>query len=360
LAHDFNNLLTVILGYSASLLQDLPESDPAHLGLTQIRKAAGKGAELTHRLLAFGRRQMLRPEVLNLNPLIADAEHMVRHLVGDDIRVATQLDPALWRVRLDGASFHQILMNLAANARDAMPQGGAITVTTANVPMSASTTPASPLTPGDYVRITVSDTGTGLSEAARTHLFEPFFTTKDKGTGLGLSTVYGIVQQSGGQIFVDSKPQVGTTFRIYFPRAEGAEPEPLAAAAPSVTQRGTETVLLVEDREDVRQLVALTLRSLGYTVLEAEGSTMALELAQNRQQAIHLLLTDLAMPDMNGFELADHIVVYREGIRILFMSGFADTPHIGAEVSQPGRAFLQKPFTPDALATAVRDVMDEK
>jgi len=360
LAHDFNNLLTVIMGYSASLLHELPESDPAYLGLTQIRKAAGKGAELTHRLLAFGRRQVLRPEVLNLNVLIADAEHMIRHLVGDDIRVATQLDPELWRVRLDSGSLHQVLMNLAANARDAMPQGGGITVATSNLLVNDSTAPGSALSAGEYVRVTFSDTGTGMSEAALCHLFEPFFTTKEKGTGLGLSTVYGIVQQSGGQIFVDSEPQVGTSFRMYFPRAEGAEPQPQSTPGPVLAPYGNETILLVEDRDDVRQLIAQTLRGFGYTVLEADGSTTALERAQDRSNAIHLLLTDLAMPDMNGFELAEHVTVYRQGIRVLYMSGFADTPQIAAKVSQPGCSYLQKPFTPDELATAVRKVLDEE
>ena len=373
LAHDFNNLLTVIMGYSGALLREREASDPAYSGLTEIRKAAGKGAELTHRLLAFGRRQVLRPELLNLNTMIADAEHMIRHLVGDDIRVATQLDPSLWRVRLDGASFHQVLMNLAANARDAMPQGGAITVATANVPINGATAPCSALTPGDYVRVSFSDTGTGLSEAAQSHLFEPFFTTKENGTGLGLSTVYGIVRQSGGHIFVDSEPQAGTNFRLYFPRAESPEPEDHRTWAPEAAQRsaetmqratenmqrGTETILLAEDRDDVRQLVALTLRSLGYTVLEADGSTTALDLVQDRSRVIHLLLTDLAMPDMNGFELAEHVGAYRPGIKILFMSGFADAPHIAAEVSLPGRSYLQKPFTPDALSAAVRKALDE-
>jgi PAS domain S-box-containing protein len=359
LAHDFNNLLTVIMGYSGVLLRDRPESDPAYLGLTQIRKAAGKGADLTHRLLAFGRRQVLRPEVLNLNVLIADAEHMMRHLVGDDVRVATKLDASLWRVGLDAASFHQILMNLAANARDAMPDGGVITVATANVPVNPATAPGSTLPPGDYVRISVSDTGTGLSEAARRHLFEPFFTTKEKGTGLGLSTVYGIVQQSGGQIFVDSETHSGTTFRIYFPRAEGPDAADQKTPVPAVAEHGSETILVAEDRDDVRQLVSHTLRTLGYTVLEANGPTTALELAQDRGHVIHLLLTDLAMPDMNGFELAEHVNAYCEGIKVVFMSGFADTPQITAEVSQPGRAYLQKPFTPDDLGAAVRKVLDE-
>ena len=359
LAHDFNNLLTVIMGYSGVLLHERPESDPAYLGLTQIKKAASEGAELTHRLLAFGRRQVLHPEVLDLNVLIADAEHMMRHLVGDDIRVATKLDDSLWRVDLDAGSFHQVLMNLAANARDAMPHGGAMTVATANVPVNAATAPGSALQPGDYVRVSIGDTGTGLTEAARDHLFEPFFTTKDKGTGLGLSTVYGIVQQSGGQIFVDSEPQAGTTVRMYFPRADGAVAEDRGTSVPVVAQRGSETILVAEDRHDVRQFVAHTLRSLGYTVLEADGPTMALELPQDRSHVVHLLLTDLAMPDMNGFELAEHVGTYCQGIKILFMSGFADNPHITAKVSQPKRRCLQKPFTRDGLAAAVRKVLDE-
>jgi PAS domain S-box-containing protein len=360
LAHDFNNLLTVVMGYSALLLRDRPESDSEYLALSQIRAAAGQGADLTHRLLAFGRRQVLRPEVLNVNALIADAEHMIRHLVGDDIRVATELDPALWRVRLDGGSFHQILMNLAANARDAMSQGGALRVDSANLTIRAETGHRPVLPIGDYVCVTVRDTGSGFTEAAKNHLFEPFFTTKERGTGLGLSTVYGIVQQSYGHIFVDSEQEVGTAIRIYFPRFEGAEPQAPALPATAAARGGSETILLVEDREDVRQFVAQIMRSSGYTVLEADGSTMAMSIAQDQGSAIHLLLTDIAMPDMDGFELAEHIAVYCEGIKTLFMSGFADSPHIAAKISEPGCAYLEKPFTPDALSQAVRKLLDGK
>jgi two-component system cell cycle sensor histidine kinase/response regulator CckA len=351
----------VILGYSAALLKDRPESDPACAGLTQIRKAADRGAELTQRLLAFGRRQVLRQEVTDINSLIADAEYMMRHLVGDDVRVATQLEPSVWWVRLDSGSFHQILMNLAANARDAMPSGGAIVVATANVAVDAASGPESVLPAGDYVRVTVSDTGTGFDETAKSHLFEPFFTTKQKGTGLGLSTVYGIVQQSGGHIFVDSRPQVGASIRMYFPRSEGPEPEKKLEAAPTaVVPAGNETILLVEDRDDVRELVAQLLRSSGYTVLEASGALNALEIAHNPTHTIHLLLTDVAMPDMDGFQLAEQIRVYRDELKILFMSGYADDPQVAARVAQPGCAYLEKPFTPDVLATAIRNVLDSK
>jgi PAS domain S-box-containing protein len=359
LAHDFNNLLTVILGYSAALLRDRAETDSDYLGLSQIQKAAGRGAELTHRLLAFGRRQVLRPDVFNLNTLISDAEHMVRHLVGDDIRVTTELDPSLWRVRVDAGSFHQILMNLSANARDAMPQGGTIKIATANLPRAATRAPGSMLPAGDYVRVTVSDSGAGLTDAAREHLFEPFFTTKEKGTGLGLSTVYGIVQQSGGQISVDSHTQAGTTFRIYFPKAEDTEAEESVADAPGVGKLGKETILLVEDRDDVRRLVAQALRSYGYTILEADGPKTALEIAQDGSCAIDLLLTDLVMPDMDGFDLAEHVGRYRKGMKVLFVSGSVDAPHIAAKLAQPGVSYLQKPFTPETLAVAVRKNLDE-
>jgi len=360
LAHDFNNLLTVILGYSATLLKDRPETDPAHLGLIEIRKAAGRGAELTKRLLAFGRRQVLLPEVIDLNGLITDAEYMMRHLVGDDVRVAIRLEPSLWKVWLDSSSFHQVLMNLVANARDAMPQGGAITVTTANVKVDVASGPELLLHSGEYVRVTVSDTGTGFAEAAQSHLFEPFFTTKQTRTDLGLSTVYGIVQQSGGQIFVDSKPQVGATIKMYFPRIEGAEPVKKLATAPTAVQTGNETILLVEDRDEVRELVAKLLRPLGYTVLEATGALEALEMAQDQTHAIDLLLTDVAMPDMDGFQLAEQMRVFRDGIKTLFMSGFADDPQLAVRVSQPGCAYLEKPFTPEVLATSVRNILDAK
>jgi PAS domain S-box-containing protein len=359
LAHDFNNLLTVVLGYSVALLTGRKESDPAYHPLTQIRKAAAKGAELTHRLLAFGRRQILRPVVRNLNTIVADAEHMIRHLIGDDIRFALELDPSLWRVRIDAGCFHQVLMNLAANSRDAMPHGGKLTIATANVSVEPCTPPSACPPPGDYVQITVTDTGAGLTDDAHAHLFEPFFTTKENGHGLGLPTVYGIVKQSGGYIFVDSAPGEGASFRIYFPRADGAEVKAEEDPPPADPQRGAETILLVEDRDDVRRFVSQTLRDLGYTVLEAAGPAAALEIVQDRSHMLHLLLTDVTMPDMDGFELADHVAAYREGVKVIFMSGFADAPHLASKIAAPGRAYLQKPFTPSVLGASVRKVLDD-
>jgi PAS domain S-box-containing protein len=363
LAHDFNNLLTVIMGYSAALLCGRDSSDAAYLGLTQIRKAAAKGAELTHRLLAFGRRQVLRTEVLNLNTVIADAEHLIRQLIGEDITLIVELARTPWRTRLDAGCFHQVLMNLAANARDATPRGGSLTIATANTAVKKAADPPSGLLPGEYVQVRVSDTGAGMSNEVRSHLFEPFFTTKEngKGAGLGLSTVYGIVQQSGGCIFVDTAPGKGTTFRLYFPRARAEARKPHEEAVAASTRRGTENILLVEDREDVRRLIGQILRDLGYTVLEADCPARALELAQDRSHSIHLLLTDVVMPEMNGIELADHVLTYQNEIKVLYVSGYSDAPqNISEKLSEPGSAYLQKPFTPDGLAASVRRVLDAR
>jgi CheY-like chemotaxis protein len=363
LAHDFNNLLTVIMGYSAALLRDRDPSDAAYLGLTQIRKAAAKGAELTQRLLEFGRRQVLRPEVLNLNTVIADARHLIRQLIGGDIPLVTELEPSLWRTRLDAGCFHRVLMNLASNARDAMPRGGTLTIATSNTTVKQASDPPFCLLPGEYVHVRVSDTGTGMTDEIRSHLFEPFFTTKEHGksSGLGLSTVYGIVEQSGGWIFVDTTPGKGTTFRLYFPRVQAEARQPREDAVASIAQRGTENILLVEDREDVRRLIGQILRDLGYTVLEADGPARALELAQDRSHSIHLLLTDVVMPEMNGIELADHVLTYQNATKVLYMSGYADAPYnISEKLSEPGAAYLQKPFTPSGLAASVRRVLDDQ
>jgi PAS domain S-box-containing protein len=358
LAHDFNHLLTVILGYSSRLLEDWDRLDPAsYTALDEIRKAATKGAELTNRLLAFGRRQVLRPEVLSLNSLVADSEQMLQRLIGDQIRLVTNLDSGAGWVRIDAGSFHQVLMNLVVNARDAMPGGGTLTIGTVHTTTSEAE-PAAP-EPGDYVLLSVADTGTGMTPEVRDHLFEPFFTTKDqgRGTGLGLSTVYGIVQQSGGSIFVDTEPGHGSTFRIYLPRVQ-EEISPQQVKDAGTLQKGTETILLVEDREDVRELTARTLRDLGYTVLEAEDSASALKFFRDRTQEIDLLLTDVAMPGINGFELADLIRTYQGDIRVLFMSGYADPEHFAARLAEPGSAYLPKPFTPQTLATLVRNLLD--
>jgi two-component system cell cycle sensor histidine kinase/response regulator CckA len=359
-AHDFNNLLTVILGYSSSLLENEKQMDPElSTALDQIRQAASKGADLTQRLLAFGRRQVLRPEFVSLNVLISDTTLMLRTVLGDAIHLVTNLDPSLGLARIDPSSFHQVLMNLALNARDAMPSGGTFTIATANTTISESKTGELP-PPGELVEVTISDSGTGMTDEVREHLFEPFFTTKDqgKGTGLGLSTVYGIIQQSGGSVLVETAPQQGATFRLYFPRVSaGAQPAKKKDKT-AVMPRGTETILVVEDRDDVRKLTAKVLHSLGYSVLEADGPARAIEFGLDRGRTIHLVLTDVAMPGMNGLELAERIRAYHAEIKVLYMSGYADAPRVFEKLTHPDSAFLQKPFTPHALAAKLRELLD--
>ena|SRR5215472_11611039 len=362
LAHDFNNLLTVILGYSASLLQKCDPSDSAYTSLMEIRNAAGHGAELTHRLLAFSRRQVLRPRVVNLNAIIVEAGLMLRRLIGEDVHLTMNLDRALGSVRADAGSLHQVLMNLAVNARDAMPEGGDLTISTSNVVVEVGTPRSSAVAPGDYVELAVADVGVGMSEEVRSHLFEPFFSTKEqgKGTGLGLSTVFGIVQQTGGGIVVETELGKGTTFRILLPRAPAEPISDREEAVETVTQHGTETILLVEDQQEVRKLAAGILTSLRYTVLVAETPERALELAQDRSRTIHLLLTDVIMPGMPGTELADLIKTYQAGIKVLFVSGYGEASHVSERISRPGFGFLQKPFTPEALAIKLREVLDQR
>ena len=358
-AHDFNNLLTVILGYSFRLLEHKPPEDPEYLPLDEIRKAAAKGAELTHRLLAFGRRQTLHPEVLDLNAVIKDAEHMLRRLIGDDVRLTTDLDASLGPVYVDSGSFHQVLMNLAVNARDAMPYGGTLSISTANETL-AGPQDSPGVVPGEYVRLTVSDNGTGMTAEVRERLFEPFFTTKSpgRGTGLGLPTVYGIVQQSGGAILVDTEIGTGTSFRIYVPRTKAHARKKRSNGTQKSMQRGSETILLVEDREDVRQLAGRTLLELGYDVLEADGSEKALRLAQDRSRRIHLLLTDIVMPGVKGFELANLVEAYQSGVKVIFMSGYHDPSQAGEFTPDPNHIYLQKPFTPETLSGIVRRLLD--
>jgi PAS domain S-box-containing protein len=360
LAHDFNHLLTVILGYSARLLDDGYSLDPSsYTALDEIRKAATRGAELTTRLLAFGRRQVLQPELLNLNALILDSEQMLHNLAGGKVGLRLDLDPSAGAVRVDASSFRQVLINLTVNARDAMPEGGDLVISTKNETTVESE--SSTIVAGDYVRLSFSDVGKGMTPEVRDHIFEPFFTTKEqgKGTGLGLSTVYGIVQQSGGSIFVDTEPGKGSTFRIYLPRQKSGVPRPLPRPkpVPEVMPGGSENILLVEDREDVRELMARTLGDLGYAVSEAADSASALKILRDRS-AIDLLITDVAMPGINGFELADLIRTYKSGIKVLFMSGYADPERFAEKLSDPGCAYLPKPFTPHSLATAIRRLLD--
>ncbi|MBI4483969.1 MAG: response regulator [Acidobacteria bacterium] len=361
IAHDFNNLLTVINGYADLSLARLPEKDPAHKHLEEIRKAGHRAASLTHQLLAFSRQQILEPKVLDLNAIVVEMEKMLRRLIGEDIELACALAPDLGRVKADSGQIEQVIMNLAVNARDAMPQGGKLTIETANVELDeAYARNHVAVRPGAYVLLAVSDTGCGMDKEVQSHLFEPFFTTKEpgEGTGLGLSTVYGIVKQSGGNIWVYSEPGHGATFKIYLPAVE----EVVAVASPEgarpLAMGGSETILLAEDDEPVRNLARQILEMHGYTVLEAQNGREALEICKRHEGPIHLMVTDVVMPQMSGRDLADRAAQLRPGIKLLYLSGYTGKAIVQHGVLEPGVAFLQKPFTPDALARKVREVLD--
>lgn len=359
-AHDFNNLLTVIRGYSELLLARLAPDDPVRKEMIEVKKAADRASGLTRQLLAFSRRQFIAPKVIDLNALIANMDSMLRRLLGEDIvELCTELSPQTGLIRADSGQIEQVIMNLAVNARDAMPKGGRLTIETRNVTIGKPTrqTPVG-VKPGAYVLLAVRDTGHGMDEETQSHLFEPFFTTKDKGkgTGLGLSTVYGIVKQSGGSIVVESQKEQGATFKIYFPLVE----QGVTAGALDVTEpaHGRETILLVEDEPAVRGLVQETLRLHGYTVLEARHGIEALMTGAKHQGPIHLLLTDVVMPQMSGPEVAEKIQVVRPGIKVLYMSGYPDHPAFEQGGISRDASFLPKPFTPNVLAKKVRDVLD--
>ncbi|HEX4602218.1 MAG TPA: response regulator [Gemmatimonadales bacterium] len=359
-AHDFNNLLTVILSYSDLLLEDLPAEAPDRDDVQEIRKAAIAASSLTRQLLAFSRQQVLEPRVLDVNAVVAGTEKLLTRLLGEDVHLTTTLAQDLGTVKVDPGQLEQIIMNLAVNARDAMPRGGRLTIETGNVEMDEVYVRGHPLAqPGRYVMLAVSDTGVGMDAVTQARIFEPFFTTKEvgKGTGLGLATVYGIVKQSGGSIWVYSEPGHGTSFKIYLPRVDGpAEPAP--AALPQVVD-GSETVLVVEDVAAVRVVAREMLERHGYTVLEAADGAMALGLAEKHYGEIQLLLTDVVMPDVSGRELADRLVALRPQLKVLFMSGYTDDAIVRHGVLQEGIAYLQKPFTRDSLARKVRKVLDE-
>ncbi len=352
-AHDFNNILTAIHGYSELLLERLECPATMRREIEEIRKAAQRAGALTRQLLAFSRRQVLQPKVLDLNALLADLYHMLRRVIGEDIDLQTIPGPALRFVKADPGQIEQVILNLAVNARDAMPHGGRLTVETCNDDLDAAYAGLHPgVQPGPYVKLAVSDDGSGMDEETRSRLFEPFFTTKaGQGTGLGLSIVYGVVQQSGGHLRVESQPGVGTTFEIYLPQAEAAaveEPEP-PAAEPAAG--GSETILLVEDESPVRYVVRTILQRSGYSVLEAGDGGAALHLSQAHPGPIHLLLTDVVMPGLSGPELFQRLDLQRPGMPVLYMSGYADK-------TVPGDHFLQKPFTKEALVRKVREVLE--
>ena len=361
-AHDFNNLLTVISSYSELLLGDLPAADPRRADLEEIRKAAGGAAALTRQLLAFSRKQVLQPTVLDLNAVVAGADKMLKRLIGEDIDLVSVLSPDVGAVRADAGQVEQVIMNLAVNARDAMPEGGKLTIETANLELDATYTDQHrAVSPGAYVLLSVSDTGTGMDEHTKARVFEPFFTTKEqgKGTGLGLATVYGIVKQSGAFIWVYSELGRGTTFKIYFPRVEDVASAPAAPTAPE-SLRGTETVLVAEDAAAVRAVIQQVLASHGYQVLEAADGRSALELGARHEGPVHLLVTDVVMPEMSGRQLADRLQERRPTLKVLFVSGYTDDAIVRHGILEPGIAFLQKPFTPEALARKVREALDDK
>jgi two-component system, cell cycle sensor histidine kinase and response regulator CckA len=360
ISHDFNNLLTAVTGYSDLLLSQLPEDDARREFAEEIRKAGQRAAGLTHQLLAFSRRQVLEPRILDLNAVIANMERMLRRVIGEDVELTTALDPELWRARADPGQIEQAILNLVVNARDAMPRGGRLTIETANVEIDAQfARNYESVQPGPHVMVAVSDTGVGMDAELQARLFEPFFTTKErgKGTGLGLSTTYGIVKQSGGSIWVYSEPGVGTTFKVYLPRSEGPLDAPAAAPAPA-PRTGTETVLLVEDEPEVRRLVERLLRMRGYSVLSCAGPAEAIAAAKSYSGTVALLLTDVILPGMNGRELARVLAETRPGLRVLYMSGYTDAAITQQGILEPGTAFLSKPFAPDALARKVREVLE--
>ncbi len=359
-AHDFNNLLTAILGYSNLVLEELEPGHPARADVEQMRRAGESAASLTQQLLAFSRKQILQPQVLDLNDVVSRAESLLQRLIGEHIRLVTALDPSLDRVNADPGQLEQVIVNLAINARDAMPEGGKLTIETANVELDeAYVLQHGGSSPGSHVMLAVSDTGVGMDAETRARIFEPFFTTKRRGegTGLGLSTVYGIVTQSGGSIWVYSEPTRGTTFKVYFPQAPQAEPQTVAAPRTDGLQ-GTETILLAEDQPEVRSVARAVLERYGYRVLEAKHGDEALRILRAHHEPIHLLLSDVVMPSMSGPELARLVQLEQSGIRVLYASGYTDDAIVRHGVLDPGVAFLQKPFTPTALLRKIRELLD--
>jgi PAS domain S-box-containing protein len=358
-AHDFNNLLTIISGYGRMVLDDIGAKHRSRVRVEEVLNAADRAAILTSQLLAFSRRQVVQPKVLELNHLISNLEKMLRRVIGEHIELVTNLSADLRRVKADAGQLEQVIMNLAVNARDAMPEGGKLTIETKNIFFRKEAD--LPDTAGSlYAMLTVTDTGVGMDNQTRTHLFEPFFTTKErgKGTGLGLSTVYGIVKQHGGEIRVESQPSAGAAFHIYFPVSEESSEPAEVSRRMDAAPVGTETVLLVEDEAGVREFARETMKRAGYRVLEAADAQDAVTLAEQEKGPIHLLLTDVIMPLVSGRELAEQIKSLREGIRVIYMSGYTDDVLAYRGDLGPDIDFLQKPFGPDVLARKIREVLE--
>ena len=361
LAHDFNNILTAIVGYSDLLAAELGDNAQQREDIEEIRKAARRAAALTRQLLSFSRKQVLEPRIVDVNGVVLNLDKMLRSLMSENIELETQLAEDLDAARVDPNQLEQVIMNLAINARDAMPDGGTVTIETANATLGEDYAAKHvSVIPGDYVMLAVTDTGCGMTEATKARIFEPFFTTKPagRGTGLGLSTVYGIVKQSGGNIWLYSEPNKGTTFKIYLPAVD-ALPEDIGKAAPVEAERqGSGTVLVVEDDEQLRRLTHRALAAQGYEVLEADRGRSALDAARRHEGPIDLLVTDLVMPDTNGPKLAETLRAARPGLRVLFMSGYPDGAIVHHGMLEAGVAYLAKPFTTEAITRKVREVLE--
>jgi CheY-like chemotaxis protein len=342
-------------------LHRIEANDPTRPDIEEIRKAGERATRLTRQLLAFSRRQVLQLQVLDLNSVVGDMEGMLRRLIGEDIELVVSQAASLESVRADAGQMEQVIMNLAVNARDAMPTGGKLTIETANVDLDEEYARTHVgIHPGSYVMVAISDTGVGMDKETQLRIFEPFFTTKEpgKGTGLGLSTVYGIVKQMGGNVWVYSGPQHGTTFKIYLPRVQEEVRKPLVERGSVAPAGGNETILLVEDDEGVRGLICAVLKAAGYNVLEAATGSEALHICDRYHGPLHLIITDVVMPQMSGRELVGRLSALRPETKVLFISGYTDDAVVHHGVIEAGTSFLQKPFTPQALARKVRETLD--
>ena len=363
-AHDFNNMLTAIIGYSEFLLMHFKEGDPTRQIVEEIKKAGQRAAELTQKLLAFSRKQTINPETVNLNDIVKDMEKMLKRLIGEDIKLVTELDENLGLIMIDPTQVTQVIMNIVVNAKDAMPNGGVLTIETRNVIFNteyASKHLDTKIEKGEYVMLAISDTGVGMDEETKSHIFEPFFTTKGpgKGTGLGLSTVYGIIKQHKGYIWVYSQPGKGTTFKIYFPmlkKTEGIKIKNEATVKENI--RGKETVLLVEDEDLVREMISNTLTDLGYNILPAANPREAMRILDERDNSIDIVVTDVVLPEMNGNELVRIIKEKLPSVKVLYVSGYTDKGIVSGGVLKKGINYLQKPFTPVSLAKKIRQILD--
>ncbi|HUV50559.1 MAG TPA: PAS domain S-box protein [Anaerolineae bacterium] len=362
-AHDFNNLLTVIIGYAKLALMDVIKDESLREKIEEIKKAGDRAASLTRQLLAFSRKQIITPRVLDLNELLTGIEKMLGRLIGEDVELLTILEPALWQVEVDPGQMEQVIMNMTINAKDAISHGGRLTIETANTDLDENHFHKHGIEgekSGHYVMLAVSDTGIGMDKENREHIFEPFFTTKEvgKGTGLGLSTVYGIVKQNNGFIWVYSEPGQGSTFKIYLPRTEGDADSEEKQQLPVIELDGSETILIVEDDDGLRKFTQEVLLLHGYKVLDAENGEDALRVSEAHEGPIHLMITDVVMPKMGGKELSEKLQLFYPRMKVVYMSGYTDNAIVEHGVLAPGLNFLQKPFTPESLARKVRQVLD--